>query len=318
VSQRLRRHCAQWLVVADLDDAALANRIRSDGVDVLIDLSGHTLNNRLPVLAWKPAPVQLSWLGYCGSTGLANVDAFVADPWIVPDGCAGEFVERVVRLPQTFLCFTPPPFDLAVGPLPALANGSIRFGCFNQLAKMNEPVVALWAKVMHAVPGSQLVLQAQALQDPAIRRRVLDRYAKHGIEPERLSLQPARSREDYLAAYAQVDIALDPFPYPGGTTTLEALWMGVPVLTLPGASALSRQGLSIMQNLGLADWVAKDADDYLARAVQLAADATVLAELRRGLRQRLLSSPLCDATRFAGHFEQALRAEWRAWCTRAQ
>jgi len=317
VSQRLRPCCSHWHTVIDLDDAALANRIRSDKVDVLIDLSGHTLNNRLPVLAWKPAPVQVSWLGYCGSTGLSSVDAFIADPWIAPEGITGEFIEPVVRLPQTFLCITPPPFDLAVGPPPAHVEGGIRFGCFNQLAKMNDAVVALWAKVLHAVPRSRLLLQAQALQDPVIRARVLDRYAQHGIEPDRLSLQPAQDRADYLAAYRQVDIALDPFPYPGGTTTLEALWMGVPVLTLPGSSALSRQGFSILQNLGLADWVAKDADEYLALAVRHAADTTALAALRHSLRERLLSSPLCDAPRFAGHLEQALRALWRDWCARA-
>ncbi len=318
VSQRLRQCSSQWLAVIDLDDAALAQRIRGDKVDLLVDLSGHTLHNRLPALAWKPAPVQLSWLGYCGSTGLASVDAFIADPWIVPDGIDSEFVERVVRLPETFLCFTPPPFDLVVDPLPALAGGGIRFGCFNQLAKMNDQVVALWARVLQAVPGSRLLLQAQALQDPAIRDRIIERYGRHGIGPDRLSLQAAQARADYLGAYSQVDIALDPFPYPGGTTTLEALWMGVPVLTLPGTSALSRQGLSILRNLELDDWVAKDHDDYLARAVRHAADIRALADLRHSLRERLLSSPLCDAPRFAGHLEHAVRALWREWCARTQ
>ena len=318
VSERLRQCCPQWLAVVDLDDAALARRIRDDKVDVLIDLSGHTLHNRLPVLAWKPAPVQLSWLGYCGSTGLPSVDAFIADSWIAPDGSDAEFVERVVRLPETFLCFTPPPFDLAVAPLPAQAGGGIRFGCFNQLAKMNDAVLALWARVLHAVPGSRLLLQGHALQDPAIRDRIVGRYVQHGIEPDRLSLHPAQARADYLRAYNQVDIALDPFPYPGGTTTLEALWMGVPVLTLPGTSALSRQGLSVLRNLELDDWVAKDLDDYLARAVRHAADTRALAELRHGLRERLLGSPLCDAPRFAGHLEQSMRALWRDWCARAQ
>ena len=319
VSQRLRQCCSHWLTVIDLDDSALARRIHDDKVDVLIDLSGHTLHNRLPVLAWKPAPVQLSWLGYCGSTGLASVDAFIGDPWIVPDSIDNdEFVEPVVRLPETFLCFTPPPYDLAVGPLPALAGGGIRFGCFNQLAKLNDTVLALWARVLKAVPGSRLLLQGHALQDPALRDRIVERHVRHGIEPDRLSLQPARPRADYLRAYHQVDIALDPFPYPGGTTTLEALWMGVPVLTLPGTSALSRQGLSILQNVELDDWVAADADDYLARAVQHAADLGALAKLRHGLRERLLNSPLCDATRFAGHLEQAVRASWRDWCMRTR
>jgi predicted O-linked N-acetylglucosamine transferase (SPINDLY family) len=181
---------------------------------------------------------------------------------------------------------------------------------------MNDAVVAVWAEILRAVPGSRLLLQSLALQDPAIRRRVAERFGRHGIDAERLGLQPAQSRDDYLAAYRQVDIALDPFPYPGGTTTLEALWMGVPVLTLPGSTALSRQGLSILQNLGMADWVASNADDYVVRAVRHSADLQALARLRQGLRQRLLDSPLCDATRFAGYFEQALRGLWRDWCGR--
>jgi len=316
VSVRLRQTCAAWLGVADLDDAALAQRIHSDGIDVLVDLSGHTRNNRLSMLAWKPAPVQVSWLGYCGTTGVDLVDAFLADPWIAPADIEPDYVERIVRLPECFLCFTPPAGPMIVGPSPALSDRAIHFGCFNQLAKINEEVVAVWAKILRAVPGSRLLLQSLALQDPAIRRGVAERFGRHGIDAARLGLQPAQGREDYLAAYHQVDIALDPFPYPGGTTTLEALWMGVPVLTLPGSTALSRQGLSVLQNLGLADWVANDADDYVARAVRHAADLRALAQLRQGLRQRLLDSPLCDAVSFAGHFEQALRGLWRGWCGR--
>jgi len=316
VSLRLKQTCAAWLEVADLDDAALAQRIHSDGIDVLVDLSGHTRNNRLAMLAWKPAPVQVSWLGYCGTTGVDLVDAFLADPWIAPAGIEPDYVEPIVRLPESFLCFTPPAAPMIVGPLPALSARAVHFGCFNHLAKMNDAVVAAWAKILSAVPGSRLLLQSLALHDPAIQRSVAERFGRYGISAARLGLQPAQSRDDYLAAYRQVDIALDPFPYPGGTTTLEALWMGVPVLTLPGDTALSRQGLSILQNLGLADWVASNADDYVARAVRHSADLPALARLRAGLRQRLLDSPLCDAVRFAGYFEQALRGVWRDWCGR--
>jgi predicted O-linked N-acetylglucosamine transferase (SPINDLY family) len=242
VSLRLQQTCAAWLEVADLDDAALAQRIHSDGIDVLVDLSGHTRNNRLAMLAWKPAPVQVSWLGYCGTTGVDLVDAFLADPWIAPAGIEPDYVEPIVRLPESFLCFTPPAAPMIVGPLPALSARAVHFGCFNHLAKMNDAVVAVWAKILRAVPGSRLLLQSLALQDPAIQRSVAERFGRHGIDAARLGLQPAQSRDDYLAAYRRVDIALDPFPYPGGTTTLEALWMGVPVLTLPAARRCPARG----------------------------------------------------------------------------
>jgi predicted O-linked N-acetylglucosamine transferase (SPINDLY family) len=307
LSQRLRAHCKAWRAVADLDDATLADTIRADGIDVLIDLGGHTHQNRLPVLAWRPAPVQVSWLGYCASTGLAEVDALIVDPWIAPPGAEAAFAEPLLRLPETFLCFTPPPVDVPVTPLPALAGGAVCFACFNHLAKLDDTVLALWSRLLHTLPGSSLALQSAPLQDAAVRQQVLDRFARHGIGAQRLRLQPAQTRADYLAAYAQVDIALDPFPYPGGTTSLESLWMGVPVLTLPGDTALSRQGLSILQNLGLADWVARDADDYVARAVRHAGDLATLSALRQGLRARLLASPLCDAPRFARHLEAGLR-----------
>lgn len=316
VSLRLRACCQRWLAVADLDDAALAQRIHADGIDVLIDLSGHTLNNRLPVLAWRPAPVQVNWLGYCASTGLAAVDAFIGDPWITPPAAQAQFAETIVRLPETFFCFTPPALDLAPGPLPALRGAGLRFACFNHLAKVNDAVVALWSRVLHAVPGSTLALQSAPLQDPALRQQLGARFAGHGIGAERLRLQTPQPRADYLAAYQQVDIALDPFPYPGGTTSLEALWMGVPVLTLAGASALSRQGQSILQNLGMGDWVATDAQGYLDRALRHASDLPALAALRAGLRGRLLQSPLCDAPRFAAHFEAALRGLWQGGCAR--
>lgn len=308
VSNAIRNHCRHWHGVRSLSDEALAQLIHADAIDVLIDLAGHTAHNRLPMLAWKPAPVQLSWLGYCASTGLSSMDAFVGDPWIVPPGSEAQFVEPVLRLPETFLCFTPPALDIAVGPLPALAQGAITFGCFNKPLKMNEAVVALWAKVLQAVPGSRLLLKGGS------QEAMGERFARHGIAPERLLLEGASPRAEYLAAYHRVDIALDPFPYPGGTTSVEGLWMGVPVLSLRGATALSRQGESLLQNLGLPGWVAADEDDYLARAVAHASDVPALAALRAGLRERLLRSPLCDAPRFAGHFDALLRRAWRVWC----
>lgn len=317
LSRRLQSLSQGWRTVASLDDAEAVRAIRNDGIDVLIDLSGHTNHNRLSMLACKPAPVQLSWLGYCATTGLDSIDAFLADPWIVPIGNEADFVEPIERLPHSFLCVTPPPFDIAVGPPPVLSHGQLTWGCFNHLAKMNDAVVALWSRVLHAVPNSRLALMATALNDSLVQQQVRARYAQHGIGADRLWLQAARPRADYLAAYGQVDITLDPFPYPGGTTTADSLWMGVPVLTLPGDSALSRQGASLLHNAGLPGWVARSADDYVGLARQHATERQALADLRCSLRRRLLASPLCDATRFAADLHKSLRRVWRRYCSAA-
>lgn len=315
VSRHLHQHVDLWRDATVLSDAALHDQIRADQIDVLMDLSGHSLHNRLPVLARKPAPVQVSWLGYCASTGLQTQDAFLADPWIAPQGTQANFTEPLVLLPETFLCFTPPTDDVAVSELPALRATGLRFACFNDLAKVNAGVAAVWARILTRVAGSTLLMQGAAYADEQLRVAMLQRFAQHGVGPERLELRPSQPRRDYLASYRDVDISLDPFPYPGGTTTMESLWMGVPVLTLPGPSALSRQGLSILKNLGLdAQWAALDTDDYVERAASWAKNLSALAALRSALRPRLLASPLCQADRFAKHLESALRDLWRRHC----
>lgn len=314
LSQRLKACCRAWHPVVGLSDEHAAELIREDGIDILIDLSGHTAFNRLPVFAWKPAPVQLSWLGYFATTGVQAMDYLLADPWTLPAEEESSFTEKIWRLPETRLCFTPPHADLAVSPLPALANGYVTFGCFNNLTKMNDAVVELWAQVLNAVPASRLFLKARQLQQASAQSEVTARFAARGIEAGRLILEDYVPRENYLAAYQRVDIALDPFPYPGGTTTVEALWMGVPVLTLAGERFLSRQGVGLMMNAGLPEWVAADPVDYLARAVTHAGDLQKLSTLRAGLRPKVLASPIFDAPRFAGHFETALRGMWHAWC----
>jgi protein O-GlcNAc transferase len=258
--------------------------------------------------------VQLSWLGYFATTGVAAVDYFIADPWTLPPDQEAYFTEKIWRLPETRLCFTPPKADVAVGPLPALSNGYVTFGSFNNLSKMNDAVVTLWAQVLHAVPGSRLFLKYQQLAEASVRQSTCERFAVHGISPGRLIFEDYVPRANYLAAYQRVDIALDPFPFPGGTTTVEALWMGVPVLTLAGERFLSRQGVGLLMNAGLPEWVASDPRDYVARAVAHAGDLQDLASLRNGLRQQVLASPIFDSPRFARHFEAALRTMWQKWC----
>jgi len=311
VSRRIRTCCNGWRHIDALDDAAAATQIHADGIDILIDLAGHTARNRLPLFAWRPAPVQAAWLGYCASTGMAEIDHVLVDPWIAPQGTEAQYVEHLWRLPETFLCFTPPELAIPVAPLPALAEegqGRITFGCFNNLSKLNAPVIALWARVLAAVPASRLFLKAPQLGASANRQTIAAQFGAHGIAADRLLFEGATARADYLNAYNRVDIALDPFPYPGGTTSVEGLWMGVPILSLAGKRALGRQGESILRNLDLAAWIAHDADDFVARAVRHAGDLAALAALRAGLRTRLLASPLCDAPRFAGHLAAALHA----------
>ena len=315
VSERIKASCHGWCVVAGLPDAELAGRIREDRIDILIDLSGHTAYNRLPVFARKPAPVQVSWLGYFATTGVAQMDYLVADPWTLPPSEEAHFSEKIWRLPETRLCFTPPDVVVSVSALPALATGQVTFGCFNNLTKMNDAVVALWAQILGAVAGSRLFLKAKQLSEPSVRQSVLDRFAAHEIQKERLILEGESSRQAYFEAHHRVDIVLDPFPFTGGTTTAESLWMGVPVLTLAGAHFVSRQGVGLLTNAGLPDWIALDVDDYLARAVRYANDLERLAQLRSGLRQQVLNSPIFDARRFAKHFEGALRGMWIQWCS---
>jgi len=314
LTRRLQALCDGWRPAVGLSDERMAKQIHDDGIDILIDLSGHTAHNRLQVFAWKPAPVQASWLGYFATTGVEAIDYWIADPWTVPAGEEKNFIETVWRLPETYLCFTEPEYDIAINPLPAAATEAVTFGCFNHLAKMSDAVVALWAQVLHATPSSRLFLKTRQLGEESMRQHTLERYAAHGITQERLRLEGASPRAELLGAYGQIDIALDPFPYPGGTTSVESLWMGVPVLSLKGDCFLSHIGESILHNAGLEDWIASDCYDYVARAKGHAAELESLAALRKELRTKVLASPLFDAGRFAQHFEQALRGMWVKRC----
>ena len=315
LTARLRGLVSTWRAIHLLSYKQAAAQIHADGIHVLIDLSGHTTDNRLPVFAMKPAPVQASWLGYFATTGVAEMDWFVGDPWLCPPEEEGDFTEQVWRLPQTWLCFTPPEVNVAVADLPALQNGYVTFGCFNNLNKMNDTVVSLWAALLKRLPTARLFLKAPQLRDAEVRAETIARYAACGISPDRLILEGPDTRENYLAAYGKVDIGLDPFPYPGGTTSVESLWMGVPVLTLRGDRFLSHLGESIAHNAGLADWISSNADDYLAKAAAFAADFAALAGLRKGMRARMLASPLLDAKSFARGFEDML---WGIWERRGQ
>lgn len=311
LTQRMKPHFSAWRSIAGLDDAQAAQLIHEDGIHVLVDLSGHTAMHRLPVFALKPAPVQASWLGYLGTTGVPEIDWVIADPYIAPEYAASYLAENIWRMPDSFVHLSPPAEAVSLGGLPVATAGHVTFGNFNNLAKMTDAVVALWARVLHAVPDSRLFLKCPQLADSALVRQTQARYAAHGIAADRLVLEGPSSRAELLAAYKRVDIALDPFPYTGGTTSLEALWMSVPVLTLRGDRFMSRMGETLMTNAGLSNWIADDADHLVRLAFDHAADRQALAHLRAGaLRVQVLASPLMDTARFARDVEQALWGMW--------
>jgi protein O-GlcNAc transferase len=312
LSDRLRNLCAAWKPLVGLDDAAAASMIHADGVHVLIDLGGHTKHARLSLFAWKPAPVQASWLGYCATTGITAMDYYIADSWTLPVEEERHFTEKIWRLPESYLCYAPAGPDLPVSPLPAQLGAPLTFGSFNNLSKMGPPVVDLWARVLAAVPGSRLFLKTAQLRAATARQRVIDAFAARAIGADRLILEAdIPDHGEHLAAYHRVDIALDTFPYNGVTTSAEALWMGVPVLTLAGERFLSRQGLGLLMNAGLREWVAFNPDDYVAKAVAGAANLQGLARLRASMRERLQASAGFNAPRFARHFADALWQMWR-------
>jgi protein O-GlcNAc transferase len=313
VTQRLKPRFAAWRSLVGLTDEAAATTIRNDGVHILFDMAGHTDANRLPVFAWKPAPIQVSWIGYFASTGLSAVDYVLGDEWVLPPGEAAHFIERPWRLPHGYLCFTPP--EPAV-PLDATASSDtvrpITFGCFSDLVKVNDGVVAVWSRILRAVPGARLFLKAQQLADETQRTATIARFAAHGVAADRLVMEGPSPRDEYLAAYNRVDISLSPFPYPGGTTTAESLWMGVPVLCRHGDRFLGHLCESVVRSVELGDWIARDDDDYVAKAVAFATHRQALAAMRGGLRARVANSSLCRPDRFARTLEAQLDAMWQA------
>jgi protein O-GlcNAc transferase len=307
LSADLRRHVSLWRDVRALSDDRLLTAIRADGVDVLFDLAGHTKGNRLRVFARRAAPVQATWAGYVGTTGVGAMDYILADRYQIPPSDERFFTERVLRMPNGYVCYEPPPYSPVVGPLPAERSGHVTFGGFHNVGKSGALSVATWARVLHAVPDARLILVYKKLSDPVVATRLRRRFAEAGIPEHRVTIEGSTPHWHLLNRYNDVDIGLDSRPYSGGLTTLEAMWMGVPVVTVPGRTFAGRHSLSHLSNAGLPDLVAEDEDGYVRLAAELAADRPRLAELRRGLRPRLLDSPVMDPRRFARDFAEMLR-----------
>jgi len=310
VTARLKTGFASWKKLTCLNRDQAARMIHDDGIDVLVDLAGHTNWSGLAVFAHRPAPVQASWLGFFATTGCRAIDYFIGDPHTLPADEAHHFVEQPWHLPDSYLCFTPPAYDVAVGPLPMATNGGVTFGCFGKLTKISDDVIALWSRLLHALPDARLMLKAHELGASDLNRATLERFARHGIGAHQLILEGGSPRAEYFNAYNRIDIALSPFPYPGGTTTAEALWMGVPVIGMKGGRFVTHICESLLHAAGMGDWIAADEDAYLAKAIAFARDRDALAALRATLRERTLASPLCDAARFARNLEDAFHGMW--------
>jgi predicted O-linked N-acetylglucosamine transferase (SPINDLY family) len=310
LTHRIQAAVTGWRDATGISDQRLAEQIRADRIDILFDLAGHTAGHRLLVFARKPAPIQVTWAGYAGTTGLKAMDYLLADRYEIPAGAERHYQERVLRMPDGYVCYDPPAYAPAVTPLPALDRGQVTFGCFNNPAKVTPQVIEAWARILRRLSGARLVLKFRGFDDHGVARRFAEMFAAQAIAPGRLELLGFSPHAELLAEYRRIDLALDCFPYSGGLTTCEALWMGVPVITCPWETFASRHSLSHLSNVGLTETIARDVDEYVELAVSLAGDVPRLAALRAGLRQRMAASPLCDGKRFAGHLMSLLRGVW--------
>ncbi|HEY6862481.1 MAG TPA: tetratricopeptide repeat protein, partial [Burkholderiales bacterium] len=314
ITEEVRARAHEWRDASWMPDAELADAVNGDGIDILVDLSGHSGVSRLPVFAQQPAPVQVAWLGYLATTGLTRMQYRLCDRYTDPPGAAERFhTEKLVRLPACQWCYRPPVGAVPCADVPPFVrNGFLTFGSFNAALKISPSIRRLWARILERVPGSRLKLVG--IPQESTRREIVADLAAGGIAPDRISASPRLGLLEYFEAFAGVDVALDPAPYSGGTTTCDTLWMGVPVVTAPGERSISRSAGSILHTLGLDDWIAASPEDYVERAVRCDRERERLVALRRDLRETLRASPLMDEPRFARDIEAAYRGMWRAWC----
>ena len=311
VTERLKEIADKWRTTVGLSDESAAHMIYDDKIDILVDLAGHTANSRLGIFTYKPAPIQVTYLGYCTTTGLKTMDYWITDMVLHPKDTIELAVETIIRLPRCWICYQPPVDASEIEPGTCADNG-VTFGSFNNLSKLSPDVIACWSQLLKEVPDSRLLLKARQLDDPFVQERILKQFAHHGINHERITLLP--HTPSHMADYGRVDIALDTFPRTGGVTTADALWMGVPVITLAGQRYIERQGASILKAIGLEELIALTLEDYLAKAVVLANDPARRIELRTSLRKRMANSPLCDGRNLSQELEDAYRKMWHTWC----
>jgi len=313
-TDRLKNKFDYYRNIRPLDDKAVAELIENDSIDILVDLAGHSANSRIYAMAYKPAPVQVTWLGYPDTTGMSQIDYRLTDEIADPPGSEKFYAEELFYLPEGFLCYGPGEMMPAVAQSPCQTKGSITFGSFNNSTKINSVVIEMWSRILRSTPGSSLLLKFRSGGDDEIREMYVERFAEHGISPDRIATCSWLPPPAHLELYNRVDIALDTFPYNGTTTTCQALLMGVPVISLVGNHHMSRVGRSILSRLGLEFFVASTPDEYVAKAVALASKPDALSKIRSTMRMRMAVSPLCNKDKFAENIEQAYRKMWHRWC----
>jgi predicted O-linked N-acetylglucosamine transferase (SPINDLY family) len=291
-----------------MSDLELINLIRHDKINLLIDLSGHSAKSRLPIFINRPAPLQITWAGYLDTTGLKEIDYIIADPFVVDKTQERLFAEKVWRLPEIWNSFSQPNYNIEVSSLPAIKNKFITFGSFNHLNKINNSVIKLWSTLLKKIPKSKLFLKYRSLN--FYKDSIISKFYDCGVQQEQLILEGSSPREDLLKTYSRIDISLDPFPYSGGTTNFESIWMGVPILVLKGNKFISKCGESINHNLEMSDWIAENDEDFISKATSICSDYKKLSDLRSNLRPKALNSPLFDTKKFAKNFHEAL---WKMW-----
>jgi protein O-GlcNAc transferase len=314
LTQSLIESADKWRRVFGVKDDKFAEIIRRDRIDILVDLAGHTKDNRLNTFIMKPAPIQVTWAGYVGTTGLSAIDYLISDRFQSPDGAEEYTVERIIRMPDDYISYTPPEYAPDVAQLPARENGYITFGCFNNLAKVSEEVIVMWSEILKLVANSKLFIKNPSFDDQSTVERFIRLFEAHGISADRIVTEGQNPHQEMMARYSCIDIQLDTLPYSGGLTTLESLWMGVPVVTLPGDLFSSRHSLTHLMNVGLSECVAASREEYIAIACSLAGDLAKLSDLRQGLRDMLASSPICDGFGFTDNLQNVFRRMWSEWC----
>jgi predicted O-linked N-acetylglucosamine transferase (SPINDLY family) len=315
ITGQIKNLSDHWRDISTVSDEKAAEEIRRDRIDILIDLSGHSAHNRMLLFARKPAPVQVTWIGYPPTTGLSAIDYKIVDNYTDPPGITDRFYsEKLMRLPECFVCYLPDRESPDVGPLPALSAGHVTFGSFNNFQKVTPQVFEAWSKIMNSVPGSRFIIKSKIFADNKTREYATDMFVQRGIATNRIILQTADPSPKHLGSYNLVDIGLDTFPFNGLTTTCEAMWMGVPVITLAGTGYAARAGVSLLSNVGLPDLIAKTPDEYISIAVNLANDLKRLRSLREHLRDMMENSPVCDAKSFTANLETCYRQMWEKWC----
>jgi predicted O-linked N-acetylglucosamine transferase (SPINDLY family) len=317
VTERLKMESDHWSSIAEKNDRVVADEILQDEIDILVDLAGHTANHRLSVFMYKPAPIQVTWLGYPNTTGIRAIGYRFTDPITDPIGEGDDLhSEKLVRLPHTFFCFQPTADSPDVVESPIKKTGHITFGSVNNLLKVNTEVIAVWSEILNRLPGSRLLMIGRDFMQESIKNRFVDLFASQGIKTNRIEMIPSVPHSEFLAIHGRIDIALDPFPYNGQTATCNSLWMGVPVITLRGKNHVARVGASIMTNIGLPELIAEDQEGYVKQAITFAKNPDLLSELRLGMRARMIQSPICDTETFTKNIEEAYTKMWKTYASK--